>query len=154
MEWHSRAFMKASLIWLVIGVTLGVAMAVHPPWAVFRAAHLHMNLLGFVAMMIFGVAYHVIPRFVGRPLHRARAASWHWWIANIGLLLMAAGLMLRATGGAGTPILAIGGALSAFGAYTFAFLIWRTLSPLIANSAGAPARAGMERQPLPMAGAR
>jgi cbb3-type cytochrome oxidase subunit 1 len=54
-----------------------VAMAVHPAWAVYRTAHLHMNLLGFVAMMIFGVAYHVIPRFTGHSLHSRRLAAVH-----------------------------------------------------------------------------
>ncbi len=53
MDWFVNAFLKASLAWLAAGVSLGVAMAVHPAWAIYRAAHLHMNLLGFVAMMIF-----------------------------------------------------------------------------------------------------
>ena len=67
---------------------LGVAMAVHPAWAVYRLAHMHMLLLGFVTMMIYGVAYHVVPRFVGFRLHRPDAAQWHWWSANVGLALM------------------------------------------------------------------
>ena len=53
MDWFVKAFIKASLAWLVLGVSLGVAMAVRPAWLVYRPAHLHMALLGFVAMMIF-----------------------------------------------------------------------------------------------------
>jgi cbb3-type cytochrome oxidase subunit 1 len=79
MDWSVKAFVKASLAWLALGVTLGVAMAARPGWAVYRPAHLHMTLLGFVAMMIYGVAHHVIPRFVGHPLHSRRLAGWHWW---------------------------------------------------------------------------
>ena len=30
MEWFVRAFLRASLAWLGLGVTLGVAMAVEP----------------------------------------------------------------------------------------------------------------------------
>ena len=30
MIWFAKAFLKASLTWLALGVTLGVAMAVHP----------------------------------------------------------------------------------------------------------------------------
>ena len=52
MEWFVKAFVKASLAWLALGVTLGVAMAAHPAWMVYRPAHAHMNLLGFVTMMI------------------------------------------------------------------------------------------------------
>ncbi|HEU4829720.1 MAG TPA: hypothetical protein VFT04_11060 [Gemmatimonadales bacterium] len=69
MDRFVRAFLRASLAWLGLGVTLGVARAVHPAWIAYRPAHLHMNLLGFVTMMIFGVALHVIPQFTGRPLH-------------------------------------------------------------------------------------
>ncbi|MDF1501374.1 hypothetical protein [Roseisolibacter sp. H3M3-2] len=128
MERFVRAFLKASLAWLALGVTLGVAMAARPAWTAYRPAHVHMVLLGFVTMMIYGVAYHVIPRFSGHPLYGRRAGPWHWWASNAGLALMAAGFVLRAAGSAlGTPVLAVGGALSAAGAYTFAYLIWRTL---------------------------
>ena len=131
MDWFVRAFLKASVSWLALGVTLGVAMAAHPAWTVFRPAHMHMNLLGFVAMMIFGVAYHVVPRFSGAPLHDRRIAAAHWWVANTGLVLMVLGFVLRVSGAEwlaiATPVLATGGVLSALGAYAFAWNIWRTL---------------------------
>ena len=128
MEWFVKAFLKASLAWLAAGVTLGVAMAVHPAWSVYRLSHVHMLLLGFVTMMIYGVAYHVIPRFSGHPLHRRQAAVWHWWVSNAGLALMATGFALRVHGVAfATPVLGVGGMCSAIGAYLFAWLIWRTI---------------------------
>lgn len=128
MEWFVRNFVKASLVWLALGVTLGVAMAAVPQWIVYRPAHMHMNLLGFVAMMIFGVAYHVIPRFTGNPLYSPRLATAHWWISNAGLAAMVAGFLLRPhVGSAATPVLAAGGVLSALGAYAFAFGLWRTI---------------------------
>lgn len=130
MDWFSRRFVKSSMAWLTAGVTLGVAMAANPAWSVYRLAHLHMTLLGFVAMMIFGVGYHVLPRFTGHPLWSPRLAGYHWWIANAGLALMVIGFILRVwprTVGASTGVLAVGGALSAAGAYAFAFNIWRTV---------------------------
>jgi len=128
MEWFVRGFLKASLVWLVAGVTMGVAMAVHPVWTVYRTAHMHMMLLGFVTMMIYGVAYHVIPRFVGFPLYSRRASVIHLWISNAGLALMVAGFVTRASyADAGTVVLSTGGTLSAVGAYLFAYVIWRTL---------------------------
>jgi cbb3-type cytochrome oxidase subunit 1 len=160
MEWFVKAFLKASLAWLGLGVTLGVAMAAHPAWAVYRAAHMHMNLLGFVTMMIYGVAYHVIPRFTGHALYSRRLAGWHWWASNAGLALMATGFALRAHGvAAAAALLAAGGALSAAGAYTFAYVIWRTIdgrrgervrqAPAGAPAAGAPPST---RARLPIAG--
>jgi cbb3-type cytochrome oxidase subunit 1 len=129
MTWFVRAFLKASVSWLTLGVTLGVAMAVHPGWAIYRLAHVHMLLLGFVTMMIYGVAYHVIPNFVGFRLHRPDAALRHWWGANIGLALMVCGFVVRVrTPYPGTVLLGAGGILYALGAYTFAYLVWRTLN--------------------------
>ena len=133
MDWFVRAFLKSSLVWLGAGVTLGVAMAAHPAWAVYRPAHVHMNLLGFVTMMIFGVAYHVIPRFSGHALHSRRLAAWHWFASNGGLALMVVGFVLRARGVASPAVLALGGTLAALGAYAFIYNLWRTID-------GAPAR--------------
>jgi cytochrome c oxidase cbb3-type subunit 1 len=131
VEWFVRAFLKASVSWLAIGVTLGVAMIAYPSWIIYRPVHLHINLLGFVTMMIFGVAYHVIPRFSGAPLFNRRLAGGHWWIANAGLLLMVLGFVLRPTATVPAPLaiasLATGGTLSALGAYVFAYNVWRTL---------------------------
>ena len=144
MEWFVKAFIKASLSWLALGVSLGVAMAVNPLWIIYRPAHMHMVLLGFVTMMIFGVAYHVIPRFAGFPLYSRRAAKAHWWISNAGLALMVAGFIVRANGApAGPPILIAGGVLAASGAYTFVYVLWRTLN----GPRPAPGRKG-----LPVAG--
>lgn len=128
MDWYVRAFLKASLSWLAAGVSLGVAMAAHPPWTVYRLVHMHMLLLGFVTMMIYGVAYHVIPRFAGFPIHSRRAAVLHWWISNAGLVMMATGFAVRVQDAtAGTIVLASGGTLSALGAYAFVYVIWRTI---------------------------
>ena len=130
MDWFVKAFLKASLAWLAAGVSLGLAMAVHPAWAVYRTAHLHMNLLGFVAMMIFGVAYHVIPRFTGNPLHSRRIAEVQWWLANGGLALFVTGLALLPNTMYSTPariVVGVGGILSAAAAYLFVYNIWRTI---------------------------
>jgi cbb3-type cytochrome oxidase subunit 1 len=128
MDWFVKAFIKASVAWLTVGVTIGVVMGAHPAWTVYRLAHMHTVLLGFVTMMIYGVAYHVIPRFAGIPLHSRRAAAWHWWFSNVGLLVLASGFVVRVSNPLiGTPMVAIGGALSAVGAYTFAYVLWRTM---------------------------
>ena len=130
MDWFVKAFLKASLAWLGAGVSLGVAMAVRPAWTVYRTAHLHMNLLGFVAMMIFGVAYHVIPRFSGHPLHSRRLAAIHWWLANSGLAVFVAGCVMlphTAFGTLARVVVAAGGILSAGASYAFVYNLWRTI---------------------------
>ena len=121
-------FLKAGLAWLVLGVTLGVCMAVHPPLLAWRTAHIHMLLVGFVTGMIFGVGYHVFPRFAGRPLRHPRLTMPHWWLSNGGVAALATGFILRAEGVAlSYAVLSAGGAAAALGAYLFAWNVWRTI---------------------------
>jgi cbb3-type cytochrome oxidase subunit 1 len=128
MDPFVRRFIRSSLVWLGVGVLIGVAMALNPAAVAFRTAHMHANLLGFVSMMIFGVAYHVVPRFTGRPLHSPRAAALHLWIANAGLAGMVAGFILRVyQWELGMPVLGAGAVLSATGAMLFIHNIWRTM---------------------------
>src|ERR1035437_7385613 len=98
MDWFVKAFVKASVIWLPIGVILGVGMASVPAGAADRGVCVRAMLLGFVTMFISGVAYHVLPRFCGRPLWSARAAHWHWWLGNAAVCVMVAGFWLPAAG--------------------------------------------------------
>ena len=103
-------------------------MAMAPSLAAYRTAHLHMLLLGFVTMMIAGVAYHVFPRFAATPLHSAAMARVHFVVANAGLLFMVTGFVVRVHRyDLGVLLLAAGGTLSAVGAYLLAFNLWRTL---------------------------
>lgn len=128
MDWFAKGFVKAALVWLGLGVTVGVTMAVHPEMTAYRTVHLHMNLLGFVSMMIYGVSYHVMPRFTGNAIHNVRIAVAQLWLANTGLALLTGGFAVRANGWpASTHLLAIGGVMGAVAAYCFIYNIWRTL---------------------------
>ena len=129
MDNYVRAMIRSSLVWLAIGVSIGLSMAWWPgDHLLYRPAHAHANLLGFVSMMIFGVAYHVLPRFSGRPLHRPRLASAHVWLANTGLALQTAGFVARPHWyEPGFYGIAVGGVISAIGAFLFIYNIWLTL---------------------------
>lgn len=136
MDWFAKAFIQASLFWLAAGVTLGVAMAIHPTWTVYRPIHMHMTLLGFVTMMIYGVGYHVLPRFVGKRLRTRLLPAIHVWVSNIGLALMSVGFGLRISGKVSQPtatwVLGTGGVLSALGAYLFVYtLVWTMNSKVV-----------------------
>jgi drug/metabolite transporter (DMT)-like permease len=131
MDPFVRGFIRASLVWLGIGVLIGLAVVFFPGTAGgYRAAHMHANLLGFVSMMIFGVAYHVIPRFTGNPLASPSVAHAHLWVANLGLAGMVGGWIVRPSAwGLGSAVLGIGAVLSAAGAFAFIYNIWRTTAP-------------------------
>ncbi|HUG42030.1 MAG TPA: cbb3-type cytochrome c oxidase subunit I [Longimicrobiales bacterium] len=160
MEPFVRNFIRASLVWLGVGILLGVSMAFWPAeHMVYRPAHAHANLLGFVSMMIFGVAYHVLPRFSGSPLWSRRSALVHLWVANLGLSGLVAGWVLRAWSGApGEVLVRVGGTLSAVGGFLFIVNIWNTLGPVRrSDPAGVGARHDLspsQRRPgLPLAAA-
>lgn len=144
MDPFVRRFIRASLAWLGVGVLLGISMAFFPGRALaYRPAHVHANLLGFVSMMIFGVAYHVIPRFTGNPLHNRALAAAHLWVANAGLALLVSGWIVRVHRFApGTVLVEAGAAASAAGAFLFIYNLWRTLD-------GRPRAAAPARAPLP-----
>jgi cbb3-type cytochrome oxidase subunit 1 len=128
MDWFVRSFLKGSLVWFSLAVVLAVAMAIVPTLTVYRTAHLHIALLGFVTQMIYGVALHVIPRFFGQPLVYRRMAEVQFWTAQIGLTALAAGFVLRIQGAVGaSALVATGGLLSAIGAACFVINIWRTM---------------------------
>ena len=90
MDRYTKAFIVASLAYLVTAAALGMWMGGGnaPDWAWF--GHVHFNLLGFMAMMIYGVGYFILPRFNARPLEWPNWVPLHFYLANIGLLGMVA----------------------------------------------------------------
>lgn len=91
MDNTPRLFIKAGLIYAVIGALLGIAMAINPSLShPLRFIHIHLNLLGFMTMMVSGVAYHVLPRFSSRTLPWPAGMKYQFVLQNVGLLGMAA----------------------------------------------------------------
>jgi hybrid cluster-associated redox disulfide protein len=90
MDRYTKAFVVASLCYFVAAAATGIWMGggSAPEWAWF--GHVHFNLLGFMAMMIYGVGYFILPRFNARPLVWPGGVGVHFYIANIGLIGMVA----------------------------------------------------------------
>lgn len=96
MENYPRLFIKASLIYAIVGAVLGMIMAFAPSLAgKIRFVHIHLNLLGFMTMFIAGVAFHVLPRFNARPVPWPEGVKYQFYLHNIGLIGM---VTLHATG--------------------------------------------------------
>lgn len=147
MERHVVGFLRAALLWLLVGTALGLTMAMVPSWIVYRPAHAHALLLGFVTMFIAGVAYHVLPRFSGTGLASLRLADLHLIVANVGLILLECGFVARASASRWAPLLlGIGGSLSVLGAWMMVWNLWRTLDRAVV----VPRRTPRSR-PMPVA---
>jgi hypothetical protein len=96
MENYPRLFIKASLIYALIGAVLGIAMAIDPSLSgKIRFIHIHLNLLGFMTMFVAGVAFHVLPRFNARPVPWPAGVKYQFYLQNTGLI----GMMVLHAGG-------------------------------------------------------
>jgi len=146
MDWFAKAFIKSSLVWLALGVLAGLAMAARPEWVSWRPVHAHLSVLGFLVMSLYGVAYHVIPRFTGHLLYSPRLAGWHFWLSNVGLAVMAVAFALvPLTGRTWSGLLTVGGMLSAAGAFAFIVNLWRTMDGPPAARGGGIRETGPQR---------
>ena len=153
MEWYIKWFIRASLVWFTLGIFVGIAMSAHPAWVVYRPAHAHMNVVGFITMMIFGVGYQLLPRLFGHPLKSQRLAVTHWWLANGGLAFIVAGFFLapNVVGDASAIVTTTGGVLFTLGALAFVINMWRTFDAADARVRASKA-AGASGKQLPTLG--
>ena len=88
MDRFVRNFIVVSIVYLGASSVLGVCMLWNESLLSLKFVHSHLNLLGWVSMMIYGVGYHVLPRFSGRPLKYPKMGELQFWTANIGLIGM------------------------------------------------------------------
>jgi heme/copper-type cytochrome/quinol oxidase subunit 1 len=124
MARYSAAFVWAALGYFTVGILMGAAMAVDPRlMGTLRVAHVHVNLLGWVSMFIYGVAYHVLPRFTGQPLHSPRLADLHVVLANVGLVGLATAFAVQGAG----SFVALFGVIEAASGLLFVYNVGRTL---------------------------
>ena len=131
MSKTTMGFIYSGMMYLVVGITLGILFILIPDLRLLRSVHAHLNLVGFVMFLIFGVAYHILPRFKGRPLYSESLAWWQFWLANISLV----GLLIFMSLGAYQTLAslrylqAVFGALLVFSIYLFVYNMLRTLIP-------------------------
>ena len=88
MDKFVKGFIVMSVVYLGISAVLGVIMLVNQNMLAIKFVHSHLNMLGWVSMMIFGVGYHILPRFMGRPLYSNRIAEVQFYVANFSLVSM------------------------------------------------------------------
>jgi cbb3-type cytochrome oxidase subunit 1 len=131
MDKYAKAFVKSSLIYLGIGAITGISMILWPDirFTVTRV-HTHINLLGFMAMMIYGVGYHILPRFMGRPVYSARLGTTQVWLANISLIGLSVFWILEASqGGIWHDLAILFGMGQAVSIFLFIINLWMSMVP-------------------------
>jgi len=131
MDKYAKAFVKASLIYLGTGTLLGLLMVLVPDTRfTLTRVHVHILLLGFMGMMIYGVGYHILPRFMGRPVYSHRLGNTQVWLANITLVGLSISWILEASQGgmwhATAVLFGIGQVISVF---LFIVNLWMSIVP-------------------------
>lgn len=82
-------YLRMSVIYFVLGVVVGFGMLLWPGESgYYIPIHVHLNLMGFMSMMIYGVGYHILPKFSGRLIYSPRIMKVQFWLANAGLIGM------------------------------------------------------------------
>jgi len=136
------------------------ALSHYTDWTI---GHVHSGALGWVAFIVFGMLYHIVPVLWGRrDLYSRGLAELHFWISTLGIVLyitamwvsgIMQGLMWRAYDELGFLqysfvesvqamhpfyiIRAMGGALFLIGALIMAYNLWRTARGDVAAAARA-----------------
>jgi len=119
----AEQFVLSSAAWLGVGTILAAYFMIAKPGlgvsTPLKYAHAHAMLIGFIAMMIFGVAYRMLPLppLLGTGgLYSIDLARYHLYIANISLAgMVLIGILMPILPSVGTVGLAVKGLMAAFG---------------------------------------
>jgi uncharacterized protein involved in response to NO len=124
---------RAAYFWFAIALLMEVVLATwpvatgsalqQPYWGAFR----HALTVGWVSMMIFGMAYRMIPVMEGRPLALAWTSPLVFWLANFGTLGRVSLQSLGVTVPAAIPWMAPTGVLELSAGIFFTVALWRTI---------------------------
>lgn len=128
----ARLFVKTALLYLALGLVIGVTLAappdVLPPWlSASRMAWVHVLVVGWLTQLIFGVAFWFFPRHSRERPYGAEGLAWAaFWLLNAGLLarVVAEPLVLTGGGAAAGVALVASAAAQALGAVLFVVYLW------------------------------
>lgn len=128
-----RRYIKTAIAFLVLGLAIGTRILIRreiflrPPDLYEVSAHTHAILVGFVMMMILGVALWLFPRAErGEQQYDPRLAATAYWLLTIGTAGRVASELARAYSAALwlRSIVVTGGLAQFAGIALFFFTMW------------------------------
>jgi cbb3-type cytochrome oxidase subunit 1 len=129
MDKFVKGFIVMSIVYLGLAAVLGIVMLGSQSVMALKFVHSHLNMLGWVSMMIYGVGYHILPRFMGRPLYSNRVGEAQFYLANISLVAMLLFYTLNVynPGGLYQTLTMLSGAVQAVAIFLFFYNMLMTL---------------------------
>ena len=133
-----RRFIKTAIAFLLVGLAIGGYMIVRrelgggvlSPY--LASAHTHAILVGFVMMMILGVALWLFPRpDKADARYSPRLAETSYWMLTLSTAARTAGELARAASGAAWLrwLVAMAGLLQIAAIALFFFTMWSRIRP-------------------------
>ena len=131
MDRFVRRFIIMSIVYLSISTVIGIVMLGNPNALGWKFVHSHLNMLGWVSMMIYGVGYHILPRFMGKPLYSTKIGEVQFYLANAGLIFMLFFYVLNTNSPAGiyVTLTILSGIVEAISILLFFYNMMMTLLP-------------------------
>ena len=121
----AQHFFKSGILFLIVGIAMGLGMAISGNHDVI-GAHAHTNLLGWVTSALFGGYYALNP---GKA--ETRLAAIQFWVYTAGVAAMVPSLFLLLRGDeALEPVVVVSSLVAFAGVLLFAAVVFRTSAPL------------------------
>jgi cbb3-type cytochrome oxidase subunit 1 len=129
MDKFVKGFIVMSVVYLGAAAIMGIVMLANPDVMALKFIHSHLNMLGWVSMMIYGVGYHILPRFMGRALYSNKIGEMQFYLANISLVAMLVFYALNVYDPSGLyrTITVVSGAVQALAIFLFLYNMLMTL---------------------------
>jgi hypothetical protein len=108
MQHYDRNYILLGLVWVVAGMVFGAWLGASDHLN-YANSHAHINLLGFVISVLFGLMHWAYP-----ALSKSRAALWQFISYETGVLVLVIGKIL-VDGGNNTVLLPIGSVITIVG---------------------------------------
>jgi hypothetical protein len=116
----SNWFLRIATLYIIAGITLGIVMAASHDHSM-HPVHAHLNLLGWVAMSLFGLFYRAIP--VAAETKLAKAHFWIYVPSHFAQMVLLAMLYRGYT--SVEPALGLFSILVGIGFLCFAAVVWK-----------------------------
>lgn len=120
----SHYYFKTAIVFLIIGIAMGLQMSISGNHNVI-GAHAHVNLLGWVTMALFGTYFALVPRKA-----EGRLAMIQYRVYTGGVVVIVPALYFMLLGNeALEPLVAIGSLVSFAGVILFAYMVFANEAP-------------------------